>query len=246
MKIIKEIAGRIFALWAAIWFITTMLIVAIPIWIIGMLPEPKRTKALGSLFRIWMAFFFFISGLRLRKKGLENFKKDQTYIVVCNHNTLLDVPVSSPGIPGACKTIAKIEMSRIPIFGMIYKSGSVLVDRKSEESRKLSYIKMKEVLHLGIHMCIYPEGTRNKTDEPLQRFHDGAFRLATDTKHAIIPALIFNTKKLFPNNKVFYFLPGKVELHFLPAIEPGNQTTSELKEKIFTLMKEYYVQHLHQ
>lgn len=243
MKIIKEIAGRIFALWAAIWFIATMLIVAIPIWIIGFLPEPRRTQSLGSIFRVWMGFFFFLAGLRLRKKGLENFKKGQTYIVVCNHNTLLDVPVSSPAIPGACKTIAKIEMSRVPIFGMIYKSGSVLVDRKSEASRKASYIKMKEVLQLGIHMCIYPEGTRNKTNEPLQRFHDGAFRLAADTKHAILPALIFNTKKLFPNNKTFYFLPGKVEMHFLPAIEVGTQTAEELKEKIFLLMKEYYVQH---
>lgn len=246
MKVIKEIAGRIFALWAMIWFILTMLIVFLPIWIIGLWPEPKRTRMLCSIFRMWMGFFFFISGLRLRKKGLENFKKGKTYIVVCNHNTLFDVPVSAPGIPGTSKTIAKVEISRIPVFGMIYKRGSILVDRKSEGSRKASYTKMKEVLNLGIHMCIYPEGTRNKTNEPMQRFHDGAFRLAADTNHAILPALIFNTKKVFPNNKAFYFLPGKVEMHFLPAIEVGTQTAEQLKERIFILMKEYYVRHSNQ
>ncbi|MBS1920685.1 MAG: 1-acyl-sn-glycerol-3-phosphate acyltransferase [Bacteroidetes bacterium] len=244
MKFLKEIAGRICALWALLWFVATMLIVFIPIWITGFLKEPIRTKVLYQIFRVWMGFFFFITGLRLRRKGLENFKKGETYIIVCNHNSLLDVPVSSPFISGANKTIAKIEMSRIPIFGSIYKSGSVLVDRKSNESRKESYLKMKEVLNLGIHMCIYPEGTRNKTKEPLQPFHDGAFKLAADTKHAILPAIIFNTKKRFPNNKTFFFLPGKIEMHFLPPIETGSQTSQELKEKIFRVMNDYYVQHL--
>ena len=229
-----------------IWFVATMLIVFLPIWIIGLWPEPKRTVFLCNIFRVWMGFFFFITGLRLIKKGKENFKKGETYIVVCNHNTLLDVPVSTPGIPGASKTIAKIEISRIPFFGMMYKRGSVLVDRKSEESRRASFSKMKEVLECGIHMCIYPEGTRNKTNEPLQRFHDGAFRLAVDTKHAVMPALIFNTKKIFPNDKKFFFFPGKIEMHFLPSIEVGSQTAEQLKEKIFALMKEYYVQHLNQ
>lgn len=225
------------------WFIATLVIIFFPVWIIGFLHEPGRSRVLYKVFRVWIGFFFFITGIRLKRKGLENFKKGETYIVVCNHNTLLDVPVSSPGIPGPNKTIAKIEMARIPVFGTIYKSGSVLVDRKSNKSRKNSYLKMKEVLRQGIHMCIYPEGTRNKTREPLQKFHDGAFLLAEESKHAIIPALLFNTKKLFPNNKKFYFLPGKVEMHFLPAVEPGSQSAEQLKEKVFSLMYDYYTQH---
>src|SRR5689334_11196615 len=193
MRFLKEILGRIFALWAMIWFVVTMLIVILPIWIIGLWPEPKRTRLLCGIFYYWIGFFFFVTGLRLSITGKENFKKGETYIVVCNHNTLFDIPVSTPHIPGGSKTIAKIEMASVPLFGMIYKRGSVLVDRKNDESRKASYLKMKEVLENGLHMCIYPEGTRNKTAEPLQRFHDGAFRLAVDTRHSILPALIFNT-----------------------------------------------------
>ena len=241
MKVMKEILGRIFALWAMLWFVITMLIVFIPILIIGVWRDPKRTKLLCGLFRIWIDFFFFITGLRLKIKGKEFFKKGETYIVVCNHNSLLDVPVSSPYIPGGNKTIAKIEMSRIPLFGIIYKLGSVLVDRKDEESRKVSYIKMKEVLDNGLHMCIYPEGTRNRTNEPLQRFHDGAFKLSVDTGHSILPAVIFNTARSLPNNKTFYFWPGKIEMHFLPPISSSSQTVERSKEKVFTIMKDYYV-----
>ena len=57
----------------------------------------------------------------------------------------MDVPVSSPAIPHGNKTIAKAEMAKIPVFSTIYKSGSILVDRKSESSRIESYSKMKEV-----------------------------------------------------------------------------------------------------
>lgn len=44
-----------------------------------------------------------------KKKGLENFKRGQTYIVICNHNTLLDVPVSTPSITGLTKQLQKLK-----------------------------------------------------------------------------------------------------------------------------------------
>ncbi|HEY6502966.1 MAG TPA: lysophospholipid acyltransferase family protein, partial [Chitinophagaceae bacterium] len=130
----------------------------------------------------------------------------------------------------------------IPVFGVIYKRGSVLVDRKSEESRKNSFIQMKEVLALGLHMCIYPEGTRNKTTEPLQPFHNGAFRLAVDSGKAILPAVIFNTAKVLPANKKFFFWPVKIRMHFLEAVPVGSLSADQLKEKVFSIMKDHYVQ----
>ena len=240
---IKNIVGRVFALWAALVFIISLLVIIIPAWIIRLNPEPKRTISLFKIFNAWMKFFFVFSGVKRIFKGRQHFSKGENYIVVCNHNSFMDVPLTSPGIPGANKTIAKVEMSKIPIFGTIYKSGSVLVDRKNEQSRKQSFTKMKEVLHMGLHMCIYPEGTRNKTTQPLQRFHDGAFRLSVDTGKAIIPALIFNTAEVLPRNKPFYFWPTKVEMHFLAPVSPQNKTTEMLKEEVFQIMKEYYVAH---
>lgn len=238
---IKNILGRIFALWALVVFIVSLLIIIIPVWFIQFRDEPKRTISLFKIFNGWMRFFFIFSGVKRVFKGRNHFNKGENYVVVCNHNSFMDVPLTSPGIPGANKTIAKVEMSKIPVFGLIYKSGSVLVDRKSEQSRKGSFAKMKEVLDMGLHMCIYPEGTRNKTTQPLQRFHDGAFRLAIDTGKEIIPALIFNTSKVLPRNKTFYFWPTKVEMHFLAPVSPLNKTTEMLKEEVFQIMKEYYV-----
>ncbi len=241
MKTVKEFLARIFAAWAMLVFIITMLPVFLAMWIIGLVDEPKRTAAFRIISVMWMRIFFFMSGCSLKIKGTEHFTKGQNYIVVCNHNSLMDVPVSTPFIPGPNKTIAKIEMAKIPLFGLIYKRGAILVDRKNKDSRRESLSKMKQVLAMGMHMCIYPEGTRNKTKEPLKEFHDGAFRLAADTQKPILPALIFNTRKILPAGKTFFFWPSKMELHFLPAIEVNiNDDVEKLKQLSFNVMREYY------
>lgn len=243
MSLLKNILGRIFALWAILWFIITMLvIILIPAWVLGLVKEPLRTFIFINLSRIWMAVYLPMVGVRLKIKGKEHFKKGENYVVVCNHNSLMDVPVTSPGIPGGNKTIAKMEMAKIPLFGLIYRRGSVLVNRKSEESRLKSYAYMRRVLDMGLHMCIYPEGTRNKTNQPLKEFKDGAFRLAIETQKSVIPAVLFNTKTVLPQNKKFFFWPSKIEMHFLEPVSVQDlqvEQAKHLKEKVFELMWNY-------
>ena len=234
----KNIFARIFAFWALIVF------VALLMWVIGILQEPKKTKIFRITSKLWMRIFFFATGCRLKIIGKENFEPGKVYIVICNHNSLMDVPLSTPFIPGANKTIAKAEMAKIPVFGLIYKRGSILVDRNDKNSRRDSFKKMKEVLNLGMHMCIYPEGTRNKTQLPLKEFHDGAFKLAVENETDILPALIFNTKKVLPSGKAFFFWPSKMELHFLPPVPVTKFENFEiLKQKLHRIMSDYYSLH---
>ena len=243
MKITREIMGRLLALWALVWFVLTMLLFFIPFFIFRFFPEPKRTRLFISFSRVWMKLYMPAIGCPIAVEGEEHFKKGENYIVLCNHNSFIDVPVSSTGIPGGNKTIAKIEFARIPIFGIIYRLGSVLVDRKSEASRRESIHQMKKVLQLGLHMCIYPEGTRNKTDQPLKPFHNGAFKLALDTGKPVIPSLIFHTKKVLPPDKPFFLQPHKLEIHFLePVYIQPSDTIEELKRRIFEVMEQYYIQ----
>lgn len=243
MKIFKEIFGRIWALWGLLTFVITFLIIFLPSMITYLLPEPQSTILLIRIARVWMRVWLTLVACPLKIKGRENFADSSAYIITCNHNSLLDIPLSSPFIPGSNKTIAKKSFAKVPLFGWFYRKGSVLVDRKSDASRRKSFEDMKEVLKKGIHMCIYPEGTRNRTDEPLKKFYDGAFRLATETNKAIVPCLIFNTKKALPVHKPFYFLPQSLEIHFLAPIHPDSHTTEALKEKVFETMKDYYMQH---
>lgn len=213
----------------------------IPFLIIYYQPEPKRTRNFVFVARLWMAVYMPAIGCPVFIKGKENFRPGENYIVLCNHNAFMDVPVSSPGIPGGNKTIAKAELAKTPLFGMLYKMGSVLVDRNSESSRRESFSSMKAVLAMGLHMCIYPEGTRNRTSQPLKSFHDGAFRLALATGKPLMPALIFNSRKVMPEKPSFYLWPCKMRFHFLPPVYITKEdTVISLKEKLFTIMSTYY------
>lgn len=240
----KKLLPQIYAVWALIIFVATLLPVALMMWIIGIVDEPRRTRIFRAISKVWMRLFFMLTGCGLKVKGKNNFKPGEKYIITCNHNSLMDVPVATPFIPGANKTIAKAEMAKIPLFGLIYKRGAVLVDRNDKNSRRNSFKKMKNVLNLGMHMCIYPEGTRNRSAMPLKEFHAGAFKLAIETGKPILPALIFNTKKVLPPGKSFYFFPANMELHFLPSIPVTTTDNYEtLKEKVHQIMSDYYSAH---
>jgi len=246
MKFLKNILGHIYFFAGMLVFVATMLIVFIPVWLISFLPEPACSRALHKTFRIWMGVFMPLVGCPIIRRGKQHFKKGENYVVVVNHNSLVDIPVSSPWIPGPNKTLAKAEMAKIPIFGVIYKTGSVLVNRKSEKSRGESFMRMQEALKLGLHLCLYPEGTRNKTKEPLQSFYDGAFRTAIAAQKPIMPGVIFNTGRILPHNKKFWARPLPIHFHFLEPISTEGLTLNDthiLKEKVFNLMKNYYVVH---
>ena len=242
-SIFWSVFGRLWAIWVIVIFILTMLVFLIPFLLFSYFrADPQKTRSWASIARVWMGVFLPLAGCPLRVRGREKFVKGQPYIVACNHNALIDVPVSYPGIPGGNKTIAKIEMAKIPIFGLFYRTGSVLVDRSSESSRKDSFVKMKEVLDMGLHMCIYPEGTRNKTADPLKSFHDGAFRLSINTRKPIIPAIIFNSRKIMPADKTFFVRPCPLYMHFLdPVIPASDETVESLKQRVFSVMWNYYI-----
>lgn len=242
MSILKNILGRIFAVWGLIIFVITMLPVFFTMWIIGNMQEPHRTVTFRLLCKRWMQVFFFFTGCRLKVTGAEHFAPGENYIVICNHNSFFDVPVTTPFIPGPPnKTIAKVEIAKTPLFGLIYKRGSVLIDRKSVKSKRDSFNKMREVLQLGMQMCIYPEGTRNRSAEPVKEFQDGAFRLAIDTKKSIMPGVIFNTRKVLPPDKTFFFWPSRIEMHFLaPRKITPEDDYKMLKQEMFDKMYAYY------
>lgn len=236
-NILRDIVGRVWAFWGILAFIITFLIIFIPSMLTWLIPGRTGQAIFIGIARVWMNTWLFLIASPLKISGKKNFKKGKQYIVTFNHNSLMDVPLSCPYVPGPNKTIAKSSFTRIPLFGFYYMKGSVLVDRKSERSRKRSFDKMKEVLREGMHMLIYPEGTRNRSNEPLKKFHDGAFKLAEVTGHDIIPAVLFNTRKALPLHKKFFLWPTKLELRFLEEVKSEGKTAEELKEEVFELMK---------
>ncbi len=240
MKILKNIFGGVWALWGFVSFSATLLIIIIPVCITFLIKEPAGTEAFRQITKVWMNVWLTLIGSPLKVIGKKNFEKGKNYVVVSNHNSLMDVPITTPFVPGPNKTIGKKSFAKTPVFGWVYIRGTVLVDRESEESRRKSFDDMKKTLSQGLHMVIYAEGTRNRTPDPLKSFHNGAFKLAVESHKDIIPTLIFNTKKVLPLDKRFYLWPYTIEMHFLPPVSAQHITSKDLKEKVFKIMWDYY------
>jgi len=244
MAIIKNIFARIWALWGLISFTITFLIIFLPSMAAYLMDEqPNGQYYFIKVSKYWMNCWLLLIGCPVKVIGKENFAPGASYVIVYNHNALLDVPLSAPYVPGPNKTIAKASFAKIPLFGWFYRKGSVLVDRKNERSRVKSFELMKKVLASGMHMCIYPEGTRNRTNEPIKQFYDGAFKLAVAAKKDIMPCVITGTKKAMPIDKPFYLFPTRLKMYFLPPVSSENISVKELKDKVYELMKDHYVKH---
>jgi len=244
MEFFKNIFGRIWAVWGLITFLITFLITLPVSMLAHLMHDPRGQRYFIAVSRIWMNVWLFLVGCPVKISGRENFKPGNAYIVVFNHNAFLDVPLSAPFVPGANKTIAKASFAKIPLFGLFYSRGSVLVDRNNEKSRTKSFEAMKKVLATGMHMSIYPEGTRNRTSEPLKTFYDGAFKLAVATQKEIIPCIITGTKEAMPINKKFYLLPTLLKIKFLTPVSSTGIPVNDLKEKVFNIMLNNYLQEI--
>lgn len=177
----------------------------------------------------------------VKKIGRQHIQKDKGYVIIGNHNSDYDIFIDSVVLPWAnlfC-FLSKSEIGQIPVFGIIARNLAVLVDRSSMKSRVLSMRRMKEVLDGGKSVWIYAEGTRNKSDEPLLEFKDGAFKLAMETKAPIIVSTLVGIRDIQDSRYKMDLSPGIITCYFEEPIYTDKMTSEDLpflKEQVKNLM----------
>ncbi len=201
----------------------------------------NRFSWIGYAFlKVWSWIFSMLTFIRYTIKGKENFQKGKSYIYVSNHTSFLDIPGICLTLPGEFRPLAKKELIKIPVFGIILKGACIIVDRSSTESRKKSIDKLKQTLKDGINILLFAEGTQNRSKEVLQAFHDGAFRIAIDAQQPIIPIVIIGAGKLMPPGTI-KLRPGIVKIIVGEEIQTEGLTldnSTNLKTQTFEVMKE--------
>jgi len=173
--------------------------------------------------------------------GRKYFKRGEGNVIIGNHNSNYDIFINSTTLPlhSVFCFLSKSELAKVPAFGIIARNLTVLVDRRSMTSRVKSLGKMKEVLNSGKSVWIFPEGTRNKTDEPLLEFQDGAFQLAVQMKSPIIVNTLVGIRHINNPNYTVDMSPGLVHSYFEAPISTEGMTSTDipaLKEQVRNLM----------
>lgn len=200
--------------------------------------ERKRLSLIYAYNSFWLKLWCLGTGIRARVTGQNHLDMGQPFVMVSNHNNMLDIPLNAALLQLPYKTLMKQEMMKIPVMNFFFRLLCITVNRKDEQSRKQSFRKMCEHLKRGISILIYPEGTRNRTDQALTTFYDGAFRLAIQAQVPILPLTLLNVRKLQPVDTLL-LTRGKVTLKILPPIPTRGLTvndTQTLKQQVYEMM----------
>lgn len=169
------------------------------------------------------------------------YDKNQSYVIVGNHNAAIDIPVNTSSCPKNInmKFLGKAEAGKIPILGFLISNLTVLVDRNNTESRQKTFKLMADEIAKGYSIFLYPEGTRNRTSEPLKEFYDGAFKLAIEHQLPMVVCTLIGTKIVNSPKKVLSFLPGRIDAHWEIPIDTLGKTIEDipaLKEEVKAIM----------
>jgi len=239
MSFLKNIVNVLYSGYCVVTFYIMLILLMVVYAAVFFLDDRVRTlaayRATGFLGRLWLR----ICGYTIEVEGWEKVHPDRTYMFVANHTNMLDLPITGSFLIHYYKSLVKKELKYVPVFGFLLNVSSLAVDRSSAESRKHSTQVIVDALQRGISFLIFPEGTRNKTDQPMKSFYSGAFKTAILAQVPIQPMVFLDHRYLQPVGS-FRFYPGHIRVKVLDAIETKGmeyEQAAKLQERAYKLME---------
>lgn len=225
----KNLHRKIWAIYGIIVFFVLWL-VFFPFYYLAFLvfPRPWVRYIIWFSHHVYTRLFFGLTLVRFQVSGLENIDRKQPYIIVSNHLTAFDFMINARAYPSVYKFLAKKELVKVPVFGFIVRKLCVLVDRSSGSSRSSSMKYLHRTLEEGYSVFIYPEGTRNRSNDPLLPFKNGAFRIAIESQKPIAIQTLVDVKKISGQAHGLDYWPGKVHIVWSKPIETTGLTMADV------------------
>lgn len=205
--------------------------------------KSQKLSTAFKLKRIWTICTTYGTGIiPILIYKTKSKKMPQPCIFVSNHTSYLDIVLSTLYIDHLALYMAKVELSKIPLFKIFFNGMDLTVDRKSRIDSHKVLLKAGQEIDKGRSMVIYPEGTISESGK-LRPFKNGPFKLAIDKQIPIVPVVNLNNWQLLQNGGFFKSngRPGFAKTIILePIITKGltDNDTNELKAKVYTLIND--------
>jgi 1-acyl-sn-glycerol-3-phosphate acyltransferase len=232
----------IYNIYAYLLFLAFMFLVFPFVIVASFFGKVKGGNFIYSLCRLWSDVALLLWGIHHSNRFDAPHDASRQYVFVFNHISYLDIPIILKTIRKQhFRILGKAEMSKIPVFGFIYRQAVVMVDRSDPEKRAGSIRQLKSVINKGISVVIAPEGTFNMTHQPLKEFYDGAFRVAIETQTPVKPILFLDAYDRMSYKSIFSLNPGRSRAVYLEEVSVEGLTlddTQQLKETVYKLMEE--------
>lgn len=192
--------------------------------------------------RWWGRLICYLMFIRIKVIGIEKLNVKQSYVIVSNHQSILDIFAIYGWLPNIFKWIMKAELRKIPLVGKACESaGHIFINRANPVAAKTSLDKAKNQLINGVSVVVFPEGTRTTNGE-VSKFKKGAFRIATDLVLPILPITIKGSYECMRRNSCVVH-PGVIEMIFHDPIDVKGYLpdgTAELIQKTWEVINKEF------
>lgn len=179
---------------------------------IGVLARSPRIP-LRTASRVWAPGLLFGAGVRFSVEGADAVDWSRPYMIVANHQSVIDICALFRAVPVPLRFVLKQEMTRVPLVGRYAKStGMLFIDRDSRRAGPKMLRDAAALLRTGATLCIFPEGTRSR-DGRVGAFKVGAFQAADDAGVDLLPIAISGAGAVLPTEGLFRVRPGRIAVH---------------------------------
>ena len=237
----RKVLVFLFSIYGFSVFILLMLLLFPFIVLSSLFGSIKGGNIIYKIITLWADLAMLCWAMPHQNEGEEKTNPNIAQVIVFNHTSFIDIPIMLKTLRTfQIRILAKASMGKVPIFGFIYKQGTVLVDRSSPVARAASMDRMKALIRKKISIVIAPEGTFNMTSHPLKEFYNGAFKIAIEMKVPIQPVIFLNAHDRLSHESIFSLTPGKSVSVFLEPISTDELTEldmEQLKTKVYDAME---------
>ncbi|VIO89249.1 Acyltransferase family protein [Brugia malayi] len=183
------------------------------------LPNGRTPKNHWHTFRTFQLLTFWC-GISYEIRNRNFIEVDNSFIVVANHQTLLDVLTLTYVWPKNCVVLLKSSLKFMPGFNVCaYLCEAIFINRFSKVAAHKSVEKAISAVRNYRKIWIFPEGTRNSSGTMLP-FKKGAFIIAREANVPIIPIVISSYQSFYRKDDYKFDYGGRVIIEILPAIDP--------------------------
>ena len=237
MDMINRLVAILFLSFIAISSIV-LFVGALLIWAVTRWFDP-RLVVLHLYTSFWGSIYVWVMpAWRVLRTGRENIDWSRTYVVVSNHQSLLDILIAfSLFFP--FKWVSKIEIFKVPLIGWNMTLNRYIPLKRGDRDSIAEMMKIARArLQEGSSVYFFPEGTRSPSGV-MKPFKHGAFTLARELGLPILPIVINGSKNTLPKHSLNFHGRQFCRIDVLPAIEPesfADQTPEQLAESVYQLI----------
>lgn len=161
-------------------------------------PFDRRRVALHRFTCFWASLYTWLNpAWPVRVSGREKIRPGVAYVMVANHQSLLDILVLFR-LFVHFKWVSKIENFRVPFIGWNMSLNRYIKLRRGDpQSVGQMLSACARTLDEGSSILMFPEGTRS-ADGRLKPFKRGAFTLAQGSGCPLLPIVVEGTANALP------------------------------------------------